>query len=88
MTPNERIAASRVLQRRVYGPNPPDVREWHRAGSIDGVTFSEAWESRETVEIIGAGAPIYAYYLGKEALLKNKKASGRPIDLEDLQNLE
>jgi hypothetical protein len=27
MTPNERIAALRVLQRRVYGPNPPDVRE-------------------------------------------------------------
>jgi hypothetical protein len=30
MTPNERIAASRILQRKVYGPNPPDVREWHR----------------------------------------------------------
>jgi hypothetical protein len=32
MSPNERIAASRVLRRKVYGPNPPDVRSWHRAG--------------------------------------------------------
>jgi len=56
--------------------------------SIDGVPFSEAWDTRERVEIIGGGAPMYAYYLGKEALLKNKKASGRPKDLDDLQNLE
>jgi hypothetical protein len=31
MTPNERIAVSRELQRKAYGPNPPDVRESHRA---------------------------------------------------------
>jgi hypothetical protein len=30
MTPDERIAASRILQRKVYGPNPPDVRECHK----------------------------------------------------------
>ena len=55
---------------------------------IDGLGFCEAWDSREVVEIIGAGTPIAAYYLGREALLKNKKASGRPKDLDDLQNLE
>jgi hypothetical protein len=26
MTPNERIKVARELQRKVYGPNPPDVR--------------------------------------------------------------
>jgi hypothetical protein len=31
---------------------------------------------------------MIAYYLGKEALLKNKKASGRPKVLDDVQNLE
>ena len=31
MTPNERIKVARELQRKVYGPNPPDVRECHRA---------------------------------------------------------
>jgi hypothetical protein len=29
MTPGERIAVARELQRRVFGPNPPDVRECH-----------------------------------------------------------
>jgi len=55
---------------------------------IDGVAFSEAWNSRETVNIVGAGGPMFAYYVGKDALLKNKKASGRPKDLDDIQNLE
>jgi hypothetical protein len=55
--------------------------------SIDGVDFPEAWESRETVEIVGSGAPIAGYYLGREALLKNKKASGRPKDMDDVENL-
>ena len=27
MTPSERITAARVLQRRVFGANPPEVRE-------------------------------------------------------------
>jgi hypothetical protein len=30
MSPNERIAVARALQRKVYGRNPPDVRECHR----------------------------------------------------------
>lgn len=55
---------------------------------IDGVDFPEAWLGRETVQIARAGAPVAAHYLGKEALLKNKKASGRPKDLDDIQNLE
>jgi hypothetical protein len=31
MTPNERIAVARALQRKVFGPNPPDVRACHQA---------------------------------------------------------
>jgi hypothetical protein len=30
MTPDQRLAVARELQRRVYGPNPPDIRECHR----------------------------------------------------------
>jgi hypothetical protein len=56
--------------------------------SIDGLDFSEAWDSREKAQIIGAGHQIAAYYLGKAALIKNKKASGRPRDLDDVQRLE
>jgi hypothetical protein len=50
--------------------------------------FSDSWNSRETVEIVGAGVPVGAFFLSKEALLKNKKASGRPKDLDDVRNLE
>ncbi len=30
MTPDERFAVARELQKMVYGNNTPDVREWHR----------------------------------------------------------
>jgi len=30
MTPEQRQAVARELRRRVYGPNPPDVREAQR----------------------------------------------------------
>ena len=56
--------------------------------SIDAVSFSEAWGGRESVEIAGADTPLIAYYLGKDSLLKNKRASGRPKDMDDLQHLE
>jgi hypothetical protein len=54
---------------------------------IDAVPFSEAWAGRRSVELVGADVPIIVHYLGKEALLKNKRASGRPKDLDDVQHL-
>jgi hypothetical protein len=55
---------------------------------IDGVAFAEAWLTRDTVKVVGSGNPVTVHYLGKQTLLKNKKASGRPKDLDDIQNLE
>jgi hypothetical protein len=54
---------------------------------IDGVAFAEAWPNRVEVEIAGAGTPIRTAYLGKGELLKNKRASGRPKDLDDVEHL-
>jgi hypothetical protein len=52
--------------------------------SIDGVAFEEAWEAR--------GATRYAdqeiNVIGRAHLIQNKRASGRPQDLIDLQALE
>jgi hypothetical protein len=31
MSPNERISVARALQRKVFGPNAPDVRACHQA---------------------------------------------------------
>ena len=55
---------------------------------IDAVPFSEAWAGRRTVEIVGTNIPAVVHYLGKEALLKNKRSSGRPKNPDDVQHLE
>lgn len=51
---------------------------------IDGVTFDQAWASRVVEEVAGLPIP----FLSREALLQNKKASGRPKDLVDVELLE
>ncbi len=52
--------------------------------TIDGLDFPEAWRGRTEVEIDGVAIP----FLGFDALLKNKRASGRDKDLVDVQSLE
>ena len=67
----------RVLQLGVP-PNRIDLMT-----SIDGVSFEEAWESR----VEGAYGEARVPYIGYEALVQNKKASGRAQDLADLEVL-
>lgn len=50
---------------------------------IDGVAFEDAWPNRETVVI--DGMPVY--FVGLADLKANKRASGRPRDIDDLENL-
>ncbi len=51
---------------------------------VDGLTFSDAWHNRlETT--FGEHA---CFVLCKEDLIKNKRASGRPQDLVDIERLE
>lgn len=50
---------------------------------ISGVTFTEAWEDR----IAGALFEVPVAFIGREAFIRNKRASGRPKDLEDLRSL-
>ncbi len=52
--------------------------------SLDGVGFEEAWRSRVTVEVEGLLIPV----LGREELIRNKKAVARPQDLADVERLE
>ncbi len=51
--------------------------------AITGVSFDEAWASREAADLEGATV----YFLGREALLRNKQATGRPKDLADVARL-
>jgi len=50
---------------------------------ISGVTFDEAWASRTTADV--EGRPVS--FIGREALIKNKEASGRLKDVADVARL-
>ena len=52
--------------------------------SIDGVTFSEAWEARATTRYGDESIHV----IGREHLIQNKRAVGRPQDLLDVALLE
>lgn len=50
---------------------------------IDGVSFESAWEQRIEVEIGGRSVP----FIGRDDLIANKRASGRPQDVADVARL-
>lgn len=52
--------------------------------SIDGVDFDEAQPHQNLVELEGLTLPV----IGRADLIRNKKASGRPVDRADLAWLE
>jgi hypothetical protein len=51
--------------------------------SISGVGFTEAWAGR----LPGTLFDVPVAFIGREAFIRNKRASGRPKDLEDLRSL-
>jgi len=51
---------------------------------IFGVTFDEAWSTRVKGDLGGVEVPM----IGRAALIKNKRATGRPMDLADADWIE
>jgi len=51
--------------------------------SISGVDFETAWASRSKGQL--DGLPVF--FIGWQALIDNKRASGRPKDLADVAKL-
>ncbi|MEK7706348.1 MAG: DUF6036 family nucleotidyltransferase [Myxococcota bacterium] len=51
---------------------------------ITGVDFDDAWSTKVTAVLDG----IPVFILGREGLLKNKRATGRAKDLADVEALE
>lgn len=51
--------------------------------SIDGVEFDEAWPRRTTAVVDGLELPV----IGRDDLVRNKRAAGRPQDLADVARL-
>ena len=52
--------------------------------SLTGLGFDEAWAQRVTGLLGGLDVP----FIGRDALVRNKRALGRPRDLADLESLE
>ena len=75
--PEDFQAPGKVIQLGVQ-PNRIDLLT-----SISGVSFDDAWKSREQANL--DGVPIQ--FLGREALIENKLATGRAKDLGDAAEL-
>jgi hypothetical protein len=54
---------------------------------IEGVSFDEAWQGRVECRLVTDGGEAPLWYLGLEELIRNKRATGRPKDLDDLDYL-
>lgn len=52
--------------------------------SIEAVDFARAWPGRTVVDLWGIAVPI----LGRDELIRNKRALGRERDVADLADLE
>jgi len=50
---------------------------------LSGITFSEAWSTRTQA----AFGPVMAEVIGREAFIKNKRATGRARDIGDIEAL-
>lgn len=55
-----------------------------RITAVDGIGFGEAWPMHEVLNVEGRSIPV----LGREALVRNKLASGRTQDLADVEALQ
>ena len=62
-----------------YPPNRIDI-----ITTLSGTSWAEAWAIRQADEIDG----LPTQFIGRETLLINKRAAGRPKDLIDLDALE
>lgn len=78
VTPGEILSHRRILQ---LGRVPIQI---HVMTSITGVSWEQAWESREQ----GSYGGVSVYFIGRNSLLTNKKATGRKKDLADVEALE
>ena len=77
LTARDFLAPGQVIQLG-HPPNRIDILT-----SITGVTDKEIWESVEAGELDG----IPVFFLGRNALIKNKKATDRPRDRADVEEL-
>jgi len=77
LTPEDFTHKDQIVQLGV-APNRIDILT-----TLTGVSFDEAWSSRELGNIGGLTVPV----ISRDLLKQNKLATGRPKDLADLEYL-
>jgi len=55
--------------------------------SIDGVKFEDAFAGRQLATLAAGSATVSIPVIGREAFLRNKRAVGRPKDLDDIEGV-
>ncbi len=55
---------------------------------IDAVSFHDAWREKVELRIVTPAAEIPLFMLDRQNLVRNKRASARPKDLDDLTVLD
>jgi hypothetical protein len=78
LSPDEVIAGKKILQ---LGREPFQV---HVMTAVSGIAWDEAWESRTG----GHYGPCPVYFIGRQALIRNKRSTGRAKDQADVEALE
>ena len=63
---------------KAFGAPTDDVTE------LTALTFAEAWPGRVEQQLEDMSVPV----IGREAFIRNKKATGRAKDLGDVEDLE
>ncbi len=81
-TPSELAEPGAITQ---FGrpPNRLDL-----INQIDGVDFPSAWDGRASFQLKVRGRDVPLHILNRSDFLLNKRASGRPKDLDDVNALE
>ena len=74
LTPEDLITPGVVFQMGV-APFRIDL-----ATELTGITFEEGWEGHVEIEVAGLRLPV----ISRPAMVRNKRATGRPKDLLDL----
>jgi hypothetical protein len=78
----EELAEPGIILQFGMPPNRIDL-----LNRIDGVEFGECWEGRLDLSLPSGDVSITVHYIGIGQLIRNKEASGRGKDLDDLRFL-
>jgi hypothetical protein len=82
--PAQGIAADYLLEQRKILQLSREPVQVQLMTSITGVAWEEAWASRQA----GSYANVPVFFIGRQALIANKRAAGRTKDMADVEALE